>query len=154
MGSPLLLLSQPPPNPCHSALPTVGPSTTAPVVLLNTANEVLTHCTYWVRPTAPFVSGGAEVTEKVPLGPVKPCPRPSKLRRLVTATWGPVKTWTTGSAWASVWTGTFPRVFTWGLSGLYGVAEISRSGRDTSCLTSGVTSTGPPRVWALAAAAE
>ena len=31
----------------------------APVVLSKTAKLTFTHCTYWVAPTAPFVSGGA-----------------------------------------------------------------------------------------------
>src|SRR4051794_26155526 len=53
----------------------MGPSIRAPVVLSKMAKDSLTHWTYWVAPTTPFVSGGAESTEK--LG--KPLPRPSKL---------------------------------------------------------------------------
>src|ERR1700745_74157 len=75
MGTPLLLVWQPPPNPDHSALPAVGPATSAPVVLLKIANDVFTHCTYCVGPTVPLVSGGALVTVK----PYCPWPRPSKL---------------------------------------------------------------------------
>src|ERR1700751_2156605 len=76
MGSPLLFFSQPPPNPDHRVLPKVGPETKAPFALLNIANEVFTHWTYWVAPTAPFVSGGAPVTLK----PYCPLPKPSKPR--------------------------------------------------------------------------
>ena len=56
----------------------------APVALLKTAKDVLTHCTYWVAPAAPFVSGGAPVTEK----PGNPTPTPSKLRPGVVLTSG------------------------------------------------------------------
>src|SRR5215472_19003856 len=76
IGSPSLLISQAPPKPAHSVLPSVGPATRAPVVLSNTAKERFTHCTYWVKPAAPLVSGGAQHGEK-PGG--VPCPRPSKL---------------------------------------------------------------------------
>src|SRR5574337_1464900 len=75
MGSPSLLLWQPPPKPYQRVLPAVGPEIRAPLDLLNTANEVFTHCTYWVLPTVPLVSGGAPVT----LNPYCPAPRPSKL---------------------------------------------------------------------------
>src|SRR5262245_35850528 len=76
IGSPSLLISQPPPKPAHSVLPSVGPAKRAPVVLLNTAKERFTHCTDWVKPAAPLVSGGAQHGEK-PRG--VPCPMPSKL---------------------------------------------------------------------------
>ena len=59
MGSPSLLVSQSPPNPDHTVLPSTGPRIMAPVALSNTANDAFTHCTYWVAPTAPLVSGGA-----------------------------------------------------------------------------------------------
>src|SRR5450631_305860 len=75
IGSPSLFVWQPPPNPDHNVLPAVGPAINAPVVLLKTANEVFTHCTYCVVPTVPSVSGGALVTLK----PYCPLPRPSKL---------------------------------------------------------------------------
>src|ERR1035437_1074656 len=74
--SPSLLVWHPPPNPDHNVLPAVGPAIRAPVDLLKMAKEVFTHCTYWVAPTAPFVSGGALVT----LNPFCPWPRPSKLK--------------------------------------------------------------------------
>src|SRR5215472_1143974 len=82
IGSPSLLISQAPPKPAHRVLPSVGPATRAPVVLSNTAKERFTHCTYWVKPTAPLVSGGAQHGEK-PGG--VPCPRPSKLSPTVGA---------------------------------------------------------------------
>src|SRR5262245_58828101 len=82
MGSPSLSLSQRPPKPCQRVFPLAGPSTSAPVVLLNTAKEVLTHCTYWVDPTAPTVSGGALLGLK----PARPTPTPSKLRPAVPPT--------------------------------------------------------------------
>src|SRR5713101_9467597 len=75
MGSPSLLLWHPPPNPDHSVLPAVGPAMRAPLDLLKIAKEVFTHCTYWVAPTVPLVSGGAPVTLK----PYWPLPSPSKL---------------------------------------------------------------------------
>src|SRR5215813_4730328 len=76
MGSPSLLVWQPPPKPAQSAFPAVGPATRAPVALSKTAKEEFTHCTYWVAPIAPLVSGGAEFTVK----PGKPEPTPSKPR--------------------------------------------------------------------------
>src|SRR5713226_7533539 len=75
-GSPSLLVWQPPPNPDHSVLPAVGPATRAPVDLLKMANDVFTHCAYWVAPTAPLVSGGAPVM----VNPYCPLPKPSKFR--------------------------------------------------------------------------
>src|SRR5713226_7226524 len=89
MGSPSLVNSQGTPKPVHSVLPAAGPYTAVPVLLSNTANEVLTHCTNWVAPTAPFVSGGAALTVKAPWGPTKPLPTPSKPRPAVVATAGP-----------------------------------------------------------------
>src|SRR5271169_375360 len=79
MGSPSLLVWHPPPNPDHSVLPAVGPATNAPVDLLKTAKEVFTHCTYWVAPTDPSVSGGAPVM----VNPYCPWPSPSKLKPTV-----------------------------------------------------------------------
>src|SRR6266851_646758 len=75
MGSPSLLVWQPPPNPDQIVFPAVGPEIRAPLDLLKMANEVFTHCTYCVAPTVPLVSGGAPVTEN----PYCPAPRPSKL---------------------------------------------------------------------------
>src|SRR5512135_1900442 len=75
MGSPSLLVWQPPPKPDQRVFPAVGPAMSAPVVLLKTANDVFTHWTYWVAPTVPLVSGGALVT----LNPYCPAPSPSKL---------------------------------------------------------------------------
>src|ERR1700730_8784348 len=75
IGSPSLFVWHPPPNPDHIVFPAVGPAIKAPVDLLNTANEVFTHCTYCVAPTVPSVSGGALVTLK----PYCPLPSPSKL---------------------------------------------------------------------------
>src|SRR5437763_17074808 len=74
MGSPSLLVWQPPPKPDQREWPATGPLRTLPVALSKTAKELLTHCTYWVRPTAPLVSGGALVILK----PAKPEPSPSK----------------------------------------------------------------------------
>src|SRR5437016_4312901 len=75
IGSPSFVLSHFPPKPCHMVLPAAGPYTVAPVALSNTAKDSLTHCTYCVAPTAPFVSGGAALT----LNPGNPEPTPSKL---------------------------------------------------------------------------
>src|SRR6266481_246303 len=58
----------------------MGPLTAAPVVLLKTSNDSLTHSTNCVAPTAPLVSGGAEFT----LNPGNPLPSPSKFRPDVT----------------------------------------------------------------------
>src|SRR5258708_38126365 len=74
-GSPSLLAAQPLPREENNVLPAVGPETLAPVVLLKTANEEFTHCTYWVAPTAPLVSGGALLTGK----PREGLPSPSTL---------------------------------------------------------------------------
>src|SRR6185503_1128322 len=63
IGSPLLSVEQRPPKPDQRVFPAAGPYTSAPVDLLNTAKEVFTHCTYWVAPAAPLVSGGAPVGE-------------------------------------------------------------------------------------------
>src|SRR5215475_3211518 len=82
IGSPSLLISQPPPKPAHRVLPSVGAATSAPVVLLNTAKERFTHCTYWVKPAAPLVSGCAQHGEKTRR---VPCPMPSKLSPVVRA---------------------------------------------------------------------
>src|SRR3979490_2745675 len=60
-GSPLPLLWQTPPNPLQSVLIPDGPNTDAPVVLLKTWKPSLTIWTYWVAPTSPFVSGGAQL---------------------------------------------------------------------------------------------
>src|SRR4029078_5328144 len=38
-----------------------GPSTEAPVDLFQTCSASLTIWTYWVRPTSPLVSGGAQL---------------------------------------------------------------------------------------------
>src|ERR1039457_2309831 len=62
MGSPSLFSAQPPPNPDHRTLPATGPATRPPLLLLKMAKSVFTHCTYWVAPTAPLVSGGAYCT--------------------------------------------------------------------------------------------
>src|SRR5215471_21230917 len=77
-GSPSLLVWHPPPNPDQSVLIGTGPNVGVPV-FENTAKSVLTISTTWFGPTAPLLSGGAEFTVKVPAGPVKPCPTPSKL---------------------------------------------------------------------------
>ncbi len=94
IGSPSLLVWQPPPKPDHSVLPAVGPATSAPVDLLKIANEVFTHCTYWVAPTVPSVSGGALVTLK----PYCPFSRPSKLCVTGGVGGATVPTWITGSS--------------------------------------------------------
>src|ERR1022692_4901492 len=75
MGSPSLFSAQPPPNPDHRTLPATGPATRPPLLLLKMAKSVFTHCTYWVAPTAPLVSGGEYST----MNPYLPLPSPSKL---------------------------------------------------------------------------
>src|SRR5438552_2004719 len=77
VASPSLSLWQRPPNPVHKVFVAAGPYSGVPV-LLKTANETLTTSTKWFGPTAPFVSGGAYWTVKVPAGPTNPCPMPSK----------------------------------------------------------------------------
>src|SRR5260370_24738928 len=81
-------------------LPGVGPASRARFVLLNTANEELTQCTYWVEPTAPLVSGGALLTTK----PSELLPRPSNPKPAVgwseAGASGAVLWWT-----VSVWSG-------------------------------------------------
>src|SRR6266851_371534 len=84
MGSPLLLVWHVPPKPAQIALPNVGPATSAPVFLLKTANSRFTHCTYWVAPTTPLVSGGAACNTN----PYCPRPRPSKFSPKVAETGG------------------------------------------------------------------
>src|SRR6267154_160172 len=96
MGSPSLLVWQPPPNPDQSVLPAVGPAIRAPLDLLKMANEVFTHCTYCVAPTVPLVSGGAPVT----LNPYWPLPNPSKLWLTGGVGSGTVAVWRTGSSWS------------------------------------------------------
>src|SRR5579864_6075280 len=97
MGSPSLLVWHPPPKPDHSVFPAVGPAIKAPVDLLKTAKEVLTHCTYCVAPTVPSVSGGALVT----LNPYCPFPNPSKPKVTGGVGGGTVPTWITGSCCAA-----------------------------------------------------
>src|SRR6266403_4020520 len=84
IGSPLFEVSHWPPKLAQRALPAVGPATTAPVVLLKTAKLRLTHCTYWVAPTAPLVSGGAQ---QIP-NPANPSPKPSKFSPKLAETGG------------------------------------------------------------------
>src|SRR6266404_9053783 len=84
MGSPSLFVSHPPPKAAQRAFPSVGPATSAPVTLSNTANSALTHCTYCVAPTAPLVSGG----EKLRTNPYCPCPNPLTFRPRLAATGG------------------------------------------------------------------
>src|ERR1019366_8095466 len=59
----------------HRTLPATGPATRPPLLLLKMAKSVFTHCTYWVAPTAPLVSGGTYCT----MNPYLPLPSPSKL---------------------------------------------------------------------------
>src|SRR3954454_11348350 len=92
-GSPSLFVWQPPPKPDQSVFPAVGPEISAPLLLLNIANDVFTHCTYCVAPTVPLVSGGAPGT----LYPYRPGPRPSKLW-LTNGVSGSMLVWRTGSS--------------------------------------------------------
>src|SRR5258708_39100988 len=94
MGSPSLLVWQPPPNPDQIVFPAVGPEIRAPLDLLKMAKEVLTHCTYCVAPTVPLVSGGAPVTLK----PYWPLPSPSKLCKTGGVGGGTVAVCSTGSS--------------------------------------------------------
>jgi hypothetical protein len=77
-----------------------GPYNAVPV-LENTANPVFTISTICVDPTEAFGSGGTPVTENEPCGPVKPCPRPSKLAPS-DGTAGLVVVCTTGSGWCAL----------------------------------------------------
>src|SRR4051794_40640277 len=85
IGSPSLLVWQPPPKPAQSVLPVIGPASLAPVALSNTANDSFTHCTYCVAPTAPLVSGGAASGAN----PRSPAPTPAKLSTPVTEALAP-----------------------------------------------------------------
>src|SRR6185503_10769786 len=60
-GSPLPLFSQTPPNPDQRVAIFAGPKVDAPVVLLKTWKPSFTIWTYWVNPTSPSVSGGAQL---------------------------------------------------------------------------------------------
>src|SRR6059058_4591906 len=60
-GSPSALTSQTPPKPLQIVAMPTGPYTDAPVPLLNTWNAWFTVWAYWVRPTSPLVSGGAQL---------------------------------------------------------------------------------------------
>ena len=60
-GSPSPLFWQTPPKPFHTDSMLIGPSTELPVLLSKTSRPVFTICTYCVEPTAPFVSGGAQL---------------------------------------------------------------------------------------------
>src|SRR5262245_50771768 len=60
-GSPSPVVSQTPPKPLQTVVIPTGPSTDAPVLLLNTWKPSLTIWTYCVAPTSPFVSGGAQL---------------------------------------------------------------------------------------------
>src|SRR3954447_10513078 len=73
-GSPEPLLWQRPPKPAQMVEMPSGPRTEAPVVLLKTWKPSLTIWTYWVAPTSPFVSGGAQLQTTPGKG------MPSKLR--------------------------------------------------------------------------
>src|SRR5919202_508159 len=74
IGSPSLFVPQlPADTPLQIALPGVGPASSAPVVLSNTAKSRLTHSTTCVAPTDAFVSGGAQQSRYVP----RPTPTPS-----------------------------------------------------------------------------
>src|SRR5215813_3245195 len=84
MGSPSSLVWQPPPKPEKRLLMALGkPAAIAPVVLLKTPMPVLTICTYWVAPTAPLVSGGAQPQKLA--GSPAPRPRPPKPSPVVAA---------------------------------------------------------------------
>src|SRR5207248_3896087 len=90
IGSPLLCVSQSPPNPVQKLFPAFGPSCMTPL-LSNTAQSVFTHCTICVGPTAISVSGGAQ------LQPGAPTAIPSKLVPAGAFAAGPDVFCTTGS---------------------------------------------------------
>src|SRR6478752_2432209 len=97
VASPSLFDWHPPPKPLQSVFVCTGPYTAVPL-LLKIANALLTTSTMWLGPTAAFGSGGALLTVKVPCGPVKPAPTPSKLFASEGAALAPGVDWTTGSA--------------------------------------------------------
>src|SRR5690348_1945249 len=89
IGSPSLFAWQPPPKPDHRVLMALGkPAASAPVVLAYTPKAVLTICTYCVAPTAPLVSGGAQLHGL--LGVLLVSPMPLKFSPAVVPTSGPV----------------------------------------------------------------
>src|SRR5213076_430921 len=67
-------LSHGSPKPLHNVAMSTGAMTEVPVVLLKTSRPWFTIWTYCVRPTSPFVSGGAQ------LQPTPGNGMPSKLR--------------------------------------------------------------------------
>src|SRR5438874_13796101 len=105
--------------------------------LLNTAKSWLTTSTKLLGPTAPLESGGAELTEYGPAGPLKPWPTPSKPTPSAGADAEPGVDWTTGSAALALGTGSpFFGSFSFCLSGSGTAAGArSRSGGDLSWFT-------------------
>src|SRR5215471_14784064 len=84
--SPSLVVWQLPPKPDHKVLVAVGPMIVEPV-LEYTANAVFTSSTTWVVPTAPFVSGGAQLHGL----PTDATPMPSKLASVGTVALVPMR---------------------------------------------------------------
>jgi hypothetical protein len=103
------------------------------VLLSNTANDVLTHCTTWVAPTARLGSGGAEFTVKAPAGPAKPRPTPRKVVGLLAETNGltVVCTAVSGPPARTPPGNGRPKNFSWGAA-LSTLGGIWRSGGETS----------------------
>src|SRR5438046_7846262 len=118
-----------------------GPKTDAPVVLLKTWKPWLTIWTYCVRPTSPFVSGGAQLQ----LTPGNAMP--SKFR-----VGGGITLGADALLWRAA-SGTLARECWWRIlktgidrlcEGLYGTAGTSRSDRETSFLYEWPTKTWRP----------
>ena len=109
----------------------IGPSMEAPVTLLKTCMPLLTSWTYCVAPTSPSVSGGAQLQATPGKG------MPAKFRIGGGMTAGARVLCTTGSGTLlTVWRKPSGSGITcWGSSWTDGTG-MSRSGGETSCLTS------------------
>src|ERR1043166_1082039 len=151
-GSPSPLLSQTPPNPLQTVEIPDGPSKEPPVVLSKTWKPSLTICTYWVAPTSPSVSGGAQL--QAPPGKKTPSKLSSGVGMLRPAkAISEFAPWTTGS-WLSLW---FSEAGIFGFSLASrsnfepaGACFISRSGGEVSLRTDVPTMTSPPFLFWMA----
>src|SRR3954465_2436930 len=128
-GSPSPALWHAPPKPFQRLTIETGPSIDAPVALLKTCRPSLTICTYWVAPTSPFVSGGAQLHATPGNG------MPSKLRvvpGMFGANCDDCRAASTRSTWCE--TGRGFGLASISVAGVGAVARTLRSGCETSFL--------------------
>ena len=83
-------------------MPGTGPSSAFPEALSKMTNDVFTHCTTCVVPTARLASLGRLSTTNVPFGPTKPWPAPSKFFPAVVNTEGSTADCSATSRWLGV----------------------------------------------------